>query len=80
MMQLMGGAGGVTGNPLLDMYTQQYAAALGYPAAAGAQSAVAAGGVAVSGAPGVQIQPPVSQPLSLDQASQAQAQAQAVAG
>jgi len=77
MMQLMGGAGGVTGNPLLDMYTQQYAAALGYPAAAGAQSAVAAGGVAVSGAQGMQIQPPVSQPLSLDQA---QAQAQAVAG
>jgi len=76
MMQLMGGAGGVTGNPLLDMYTQQYAAALGYPAAAGAQSAVAAGGVAVSGAQGMQIQPPVSQPLSLDQA---QAQAQAVA-
>ena len=76
MMQLMGGAGGVTGNPLLDMYTQQYAAALGYPAA-GAQSAVAAGGVAVSGAQGMQIQPPVSQPLSLDQA---QAQAQAVAG
>ena len=75
MMQLMGGAGGVTGNPLLDMYTQQYAAALGYPAAAG-QSA---GGVAVSGAQGMQIQPSVSQSLSLDQA-QAQAQAQAVAG
>lgn len=74
MMQLMAGAGGVTGNPLLDMYTQQYAAALGYPAQA-------AGGVAVSaGGPGVQLQPPVSQSLSLDQASQAQAQAQAVAG
>ena len=75
MMQLMAGGGGVTGNPLLDMYTQQYAAALGYPAAA------QAGGVAVSaGGPGVQLQPPVSQSLSLDQASQAQAQAQAVAG
>lgn len=78
MMQLMAGSGVTTGNPLLDMYTAagtagQYAAALGYPAA----GAPGAGGVAAGGgAAQAVMQPPVSQPLSLD-ASQAQAQAQA---
>ena len=71
LMQLMQGG---TGNPLLDMYASQYG---GYAALAAAPAAAAASPAAAVSQTGVM--PAVSQSISLD-ASQAQANAAAVAG